>query len=74
MRDNSIGRWSAAWGPRPEKVKDRTAPFTKPKNCWRWVKCETCDSVPVAVYGPKTEVYECARCLLPMTLTLKKPR
>lgn len=62
---NEIGRWREAWGPRPVKVKDRPAPFSRPRYSWHDVHCTSPDcrnTEPIRVYGPVTEVYVCAVC------------
>lgn len=71
MKDNSIGRWNPAWGPKPEKVKERKPPATsKNHNRWRRVTCWSCPEKPTfSIWGPPSEKYICQGCGLPMSVS-----
>ena len=71
MKDNSIGHWNPAWGPKPEKVKERKPPRKQQR--WFRVTCWTCPERPAfSVYGPETleEKFHCAGCGTSMSVSI----
>lgn len=67
-RDNSVGSWNPAWGPRPEPKRSRTPSKPKPKSCLYQISCPQGCTDDVLVWGP-VDTYICTHCGDQMTLT-----